>query len=116
MKDIRKYVKESDLLVYATPIYWYGPSGQMKVVMDRCIAFLDENYHSRVKGKKAVTLLSCADNTPDTCKPTREMFERTLASLGIDYAGSIEATGCVEKGCVEKETLEAVRRLAQSVL
>ncbi len=33
MKDIRKYMIDSDLIVYATPIYWYGPSGQLKLVM-----------------------------------------------------------------------------------
>ena len=52
MKDIRKYVLEPDLIVYATPIYWFGPSGQLKIAMDRSIAFMDENYNSRVEGKE----------------------------------------------------------------
>ena len=58
MKDIRKYILESDIIVYATPIYWFGPSAQLKLVMDRSIAFMDDNYNSRIAGKKAVTLMT----------------------------------------------------------
>jgi multimeric flavodoxin WrbA len=52
MKDIRKYMMESDLIVYTFPIYWFAPSGQLKLAIDRSIAFMDENYNSRIKGKK----------------------------------------------------------------
>ena len=60
MKDIRRYMLESDLVVYATPTYWWGPSAQLKLVIDRSISFLDENLDSRIKGKKAVTLIPVA--------------------------------------------------------
>jgi multimeric flavodoxin WrbA len=56
MKDICKYILESDLVIYATPIYWFGPSAQLKLVIDRSIAFMDGDYNSRIEGKKAITL------------------------------------------------------------
>ena len=80
MKDIRKYILESDLIVYATPIYWFGPSAQLKLVMDRSIAFMDSDYNSRIAGKKAVTLITFADNNTDTCKPAIDMFKKPLIS------------------------------------
>jgi len=116
MKDIRKYVVESDLLVYATPIYWFGPSGQLKLAMDRSIAFMDEEYNSRVKGKKAITLMTCADEDLGTCAPCLEIFRKTFDLLGIDWLGSVEAPGCTDKGAVKAEYVEKAVKLAESAV
>ncbi len=115
MKDIIKYIMESDLVVYATPIYWFGPSGQLKLAMDRSVAFLDEEYNSRVKGKKAITLITCADEDRDTCSPCLGMFEKTFNLLGMDWVGNVEAVGCVDKEQVKAEYMEKAVKLAESV-
>ena len=115
MKDIRKYVHESDLIVYASPVYWFGPTGQLKIVMDRSIAFMDEEYNSRIKGKKAITLMTFADETMDTCQPALDMFRKTFELLGITWAGNVEAPGCLEKGSVKEEYKEKAARLAESI-
>ncbi len=117
MKDIRKFITESDLIVYATPIYWFGPSGQLKLVMDRSIAFMDEKYNSRVKGKKAITLMTCMSNEKDTCGPAIGMFKKTFDLLGFKYAGSVEAVACAEppkmiKKAYRNKTEELARSLA----
>ncbi len=115
MRDICKYIMESDVVAYATPLYWSGPSAQLKLVIDRSIAFLDEALNSRVKGKRAVSLISCADDDVDACAPAREVFKRIFEGLGMEYAGSIEATGCEEKGSVPKEILNGARNMARSL-
>lgn len=115
MKDIRKYMLESDLVVYATPTYWWGPSSQLKVVIDRSIAFFDENMESRIKGKKAVTLMTCGDRSSDTFTPALDAFKRTFDSLSITYLGGVEAAGCEDKGKVSKKALDKARKLAESI-
>ncbi len=42
MKKVRKYIMESDIIVYATPIYWFGPSAQLKLAV-RMVMFQKEN-------------------------------------------------------------------------
>lgn len=116
MRDITKYIMESDLVVYATPVYWSGPSAQLKLVMDRSVAFFDRDLNSRVKGKKAVTLMSCGDTDVDTCSPALDIFRRTFQGLGMEYAGHVEATGCEGKGKVSAAALEAARQVAASLL
>jgi len=116
MKDIRKYMMESELIIYATPLYWFGPSSQLKLVMDRSIAFMDNDYNSRIKGKKVVTLVTLGDENPDTAKPLLDMFQMTFDLLGLSWAGHIEAPGCMDKGRVKKAHIEKTQRLIRSLL
>mgnify|MGYP001174135634 FL=1 len=116
MKDIRKFIAESDLIVYATPIYWFGPSGQLKLVMDRSIAFMDEEYNSRVKGKKAITLMTYASEEEDTCRPAVDMFKKTFDLLGFKYAGSVEAGACADPPkTIKKAYRDKAEKLARSL-
>jgi multimeric flavodoxin WrbA len=114
MKDIWKYVMESDLLVYATPIYWFAPSAQLKSVIDRSIAFVDEDFNSRIKGKKAVTLMTCASEDPETFGPALGMFRKTFELLGLSYDGGVEASACEDKGDVKEEFREKAVKVAES--
>jgi multimeric flavodoxin WrbA len=115
MKDIRKYIMESDLIVYATPIYWFGPSGQLKLAMDRSIAFMDKDYNSRIAGKKAITLMTCGSDDIDTCRPTIDIFKKTFDLLKLSYVGSIEALGCEDKGDIKEAYKKKTKKLADSL-
>lgn len=115
MKDIRKYIKESNLIVFASPIYWFGVSAQLKATIDRSLAFMDTKFGSRIKGKKVVTLMTCADKDADVCSPAIAMFRKTFDLLGLTYAGRVEATGCEGKGQVDVGFKESAKRLAKSI-
>ncbi len=116
MEQVKRHIGEAEVVVYATPIYWFGPSAQLKLVMDRSIAFMDPDYNSRVKGKKAVTLITCADESHDTCQPALDMFTKTFDLLGMPYTAHVEALGCADKGKVANEALRAAEKAAESVL
>ena len=116
MRDVCTSIMESDVVVYATPIYWWAPSAQLKLAMDRSIVFLDGEMNSRVKGKKSVSLVTCADSDKETCAPTLEIFKRSFEGLGMEYSGHVEAVGCEEKGTVSKKSRDAARSLAKSLL
>jgi len=115
MKDVRKYIMESDLIIYATPIYWFGPSGQLKLVMDRSIAFMDESYGSRIEGKKAVTLTTFADEDMDSCRPAIDIFRKTFDHLNVASAGQVNAPGCQAEGGIGQEYIDKAKALAESL-
>ncbi|OPY76241.1 MAG: putative NAD(P)H-dependent FMN-containing oxidoreductase YwqN [Syntrophorhabdus sp. PtaU1.Bin050] len=115
MKDIRKYIIESDLIVYATPLYWFGPSGQLKLAIDRSISFMDKEYNSRIKGKKVVTIMTCGSEDAGSCQPALDMFRKTFDLLGLSSLGNIEATGCEDTGEVKAEFKEKTRELAETI-
>ena len=45
--EIERKVCEADAVVFATPIYYYEMSGQMKTLIDRMNALFSKNYHFR---------------------------------------------------------------------
>lgn len=51
-------MKDADVLVFATPIYYYEMSGQMKVLLDRTNCLYIANYHF-----KDIYLLTTAEAT-----------------------------------------------------
>jgi hypothetical protein len=55
-------MREADVVVFATPVYYYGVSGQLKVLFDRTFAIFRTNY----KFTDIYLLASAADEAPET--------------------------------------------------
>jgi len=80
MQALYKKIDAADFLVFATPIYWYGPTGTMKLLLER----LRPYYMSkRLAGKKAAIILP-AGNGAEDCDLTITMFQRIFRALGLD--------------------------------
>lgn len=56
--EIAEKVKNADTLVFSTPIYYYGMSGQMKTLLDR----LNPLYRSNYKFRKVYLLATAAED------------------------------------------------------
>ena len=89
---------EADVLVFATPIYYYELSGQLKTLLDRANPLFTSDYHFR----DVYLLTSAADDEERT--PARavsglegwiECFENSR------LAGSVFAGGVNEPGEIE---------------
>lgn len=99
-------IGNADVVVFATPIYYYGISGQLKTLLDRCNPLFPQEYHFR----DVYLLMAAADDNPHTP-------ERTISGLTgwIDcfpkarLAGVVFAGGVTEAGDIEnhKELHEA---------
>lgn len=53
--EIAHKIHDADAVCFATPIYYYEMSGQMKTLLDRCNSLYGSDYHF-----KSVYMLSCA--------------------------------------------------------
>jgi len=49
MKKIYPKMEKADLILFGTPNYWYGPTGKMKLLIDRMRPFV---ANKKLKGKK----------------------------------------------------------------
>ncbi|OIN99137.1 hypothetical protein COS16_01645 [Candidatus Desantisbacteria bacterium CG02_land_8_20_14_3_00_49_13] len=101
MKEIYPRIQKADLIIFGTPLYWYAPTGQMKLLIDRLRPFIASK---KLKGKKAVIVVPAAEG-PKACKAIVEMFEQSFDYLGMKLAGKILATA-YEKGEVAKNAKE----------
>jgi len=100
-------MKESDVWVFGTPVYWWGPTAQMKAFIDR---WYQEIKGLRESGKKKVILaIPYGDTEPDTAKHTIGMFKDAIKYLKKDLSAIIEAPGMLDMTDAE-ENGELMRR------
>lgn len=109
MQEVYQLLKESDMLVLASPIYYHGISGQLKCTIDR---FYSVAYPQKPKKlKKIAMLLSSGDG---------DMYDGAVFSyqgdfldyLGLEGMGVYTAYG-YENGSNEK--LEEIRKFGASL-
>lgn len=64
---VLKKMTAADTIVFATPLYFYGPSAQLKMIIDRMFSFYKWNnaantFESPMRGKSMVLLLSAYED------------------------------------------------------
>ena len=104
MEKLNPHLLESDLVVFATPLYYYGISAQLKLVIDR---FYANNSRLMGSGKKAVLLATCADGTDESMKDIVAHYQTIVRYLKWEDAGVITATGCGAREDIEKSDFPA---------
>lgn len=96
MKEILQKLIEADVIVLATPVYFYSMDAQMKMMIDRCLPRYQE-----IKNKDFYYIITAAD-------PEHSAADETIAGLrgylrclpGAKEKGIIYGTGTWEKGDV----------------
>lgn len=86
---MQRIINDYDVLIFATPVYWYSMSGIMKVFFDRITDLLDtEKDLGRKLRSKSMAALSCSigDNLGEHFWLP---FTETAKYLGMNYLGSL---------------------------
>ncbi|PVX24859.1 MAG: hypothetical protein CW691_06245 [Candidatus Bathyarchaeum sp.] len=104
MQQIYPLMEEADVIVFGTPVYWYGPTAKMKMLLDRMRPFVENKL---LRGKRAVVVAPSAEGTK-ACGPLLEMFRLSFEYLGIRFVGSVLGKA-YDKGEVLKNKKEMAR-------
>lgn len=106
--DIAEKMKNADVIVFATPVYYYSISGQLKTMLDRANSLYCCDY----KFRRIYLLLSAAEEEKDTANGALSdiqgwvnCFEKA-SFAGTVFAGGVTAVGEI-KG--HKELVEAYK-------
>ncbi len=99
----------ADVIVFATPVYYYSISGQLKTLLDRANPLYASDYQFR-----AVYLLaSAAESDPETVKGAEtairgwvDCFEKAELKKTI-FAGGVNGTGEINAHIALSEAYEA---------
>lgn len=104
MQEIYPQLERADVIVFRTPIYWYGPTAKMKLLIDRLRPFISSQGLS---GKRGILVVP-SEEGPDCCRPLVQMFRMSFDYLGMRSAGSI-LVSAYEKGDVGNNPVELSR-------
>ncbi len=103
MNAIYSRIAQSDILVFGTPVYWYGPTALMKAFLDRFVFFNCPENRPKVKDKSTVLAVPFEEEKPETAEILLGMFHKSLAYLEMKIAGEIIAPGVTLPGDVLKK-------------
>ena len=95
---VRRHIVDADCVVFATPMYYFGISSQLKAVIDRFYAI---NGQIHVP-KKAVLLMTYANSAASEAVPIKSHYEVLLKYLGWTDAGQVIAPGVWPVGAINR--------------
>jgi len=112
MQEVYPKLDEADVIVFGTPVYWSGPSGPMKQLVDRLRPYYG---NKKLSGKKAV-LVAPAGDGPSDADLLSEMFSRSFGLLGVECVGEALGKAYDKKEILEdKKAMERARALGRSL-
>ena len=98
MEDVVEKMIEADVIVLASPVYFYTINAQMKTFIDRCCA-----KYTKMNNKEFYFIITAAEVNKAEMSRTFECFRGFLDCLeNAKEQGQICATGVWEKGEIEK--------------
>ncbi len=118
MTGLYQKMFEADALLWATPVYMWSPTAQMKLFLDRLFPLGDyqkTRWRCALKGKPIGLIIVYAETDPldSGVFQTRDILEVVAKSSGGSVAFVIHST-VGEKGSAREDT-ELLRRVRESV-
>ena len=98
MNNVYPLIINSDVLIFGTPVYWFGPTALMKAFIDRFVYFNCPENRPKIKGKSAILVVPFEDEDIETATPLLQMFEKSLDYLEVKLIESLIVPGVTKKG------------------
>lgn len=112
MSAILEQMHRADIIVLASPVYFYSIDAQMKTVIDRTLA-----QWTKLKNKEFYYIMTCADEEKEAMDVTLECFRGFAVCLeGSEEKGVVYGTGTYEAGSVKtKKTMKEAYEMGKVV-
>lgn len=91
MEDLKELIRQNEMLVFVTPLYYFGFSAQLKAVIDRFHSFNSELIATR---KKSFLIVTAHNHNPGIMNCIKAHYLTITDFLGFDNLGWLLATGC----------------------
>jgi len=90
-------MKAADAVVLATPLYWFGPSAQIKPLIDRLMSQVkgeQPNQKSSLAGTRLGLVMTSWGPVEDNSEGLQTMYKKTAEYLLADDRGMLLVPGC----------------------
>ena len=102
MNDLYLKINESEVIIFGTPVYWYGPTAIMKAFLDRFVFYNCPENRQLLKGKSAIIVIPFEEKNEETARPLVDMFKKSLKYLEIPLIEKLIVPGVYQKADVLK--------------
>lgn len=99
MAGLKEQILGSDMVVFVTPLYYFGMSAQLKTVIDRFYSF---NGQLSAKGLKTALIVAAWDNRDWTMRDISSHYQTLCKYLNFKNQGMILGFGCGTVPMTEK--------------
>ena len=93
MQMVYKRMLAADTLIFATPVFCWGPTAQLKAVLDRCYAFCkfqeDGSYNSLLRGKRCALVATAGGTKEDGADLVVDSYRRFAKFMDMRSAGEL---------------------------
>jgi len=120
---LRDQVLPAEAIVLATPLYWYGVSGQLKTFFDRMFCFIaasqpdSERFVTGLSGKRLAVLISSEETYPGAALALVHQVQEYARYTHSAFVGVVRGIGN-RRGDVEldpADPLDAARELGRTL-
>ena len=96
MEPVYDKLRRADVIVIASPVYWFNMSAQTKLFMDRCYALGGGDGHA-LAGKRVGILLTYADSDPFSSGAVNAIrtFQDAFRYIGAEITGILYGSASI---------------------
>lgn len=91
MEKLKELILQSEMIVFVTPLYYFGMSAQLKIAIDRCYSF---NSMLHAKDLKTALIAAAWDSNEKKMQPLVEHYRMICRYLGFKDMGMTLGLGC----------------------
>jgi multimeric flavodoxin WrbA len=110
----------SDAIVYASPLYCWSFTSQIKPLIDRHFCLVSDDgtsdHDSLVSGKPAALLVTCAGPIEENCDAIKFIFAGFCDYLGLESKGNFILPFCTTPDAIGDEGSELAANLAKAII
>jgi multimeric flavodoxin WrbA len=100
MTELFIKMEKADAWVLGTPVYWFGPTAQFKLFLDRWY----NPIHKKFKGKRVILVIPLGDKNESIARHTVGMITDSLKFLRVEIFKTLLAPGINRRGVVRENT------------
>jgi multimeric flavodoxin WrbA len=112
-ETIAEKLESADLIVFASPIYWYTPTAKMKLFIDRLRPYYS---NKKLSGKMAAIIL-CSSSGEVDCDLTVEMYRRIFNTFEMNFLGVVISKAYdLGEAAKDIKAIKDIKKLSEKIL
>ena len=101
-RKLEPLLEEADAIVFATPLYWFGFSAQLKAAIDKMNAYTVAACPLPLKIKECALMVCGADDEESSFAAIKENYRSIAKYMKWTDRGMLVIPGVSEKGDIDK--------------